>query len=182
MISLGLSPDSPSALPLPHAIYVGLFLEDRAQPKGLAEAYFLDQAFLNFETCVYKTPSFVRLCPFEQMSWIRTIYVDPKHRRRRPYYLYLYLVMAYVFNNLGASHAGMATRADDPDFDRLYLKTGGMPQGHTTVPFFGDSKFALYAFDLKELLRHRRFRKISGQLHFDWEKMREIRSRSSLRI
>ena len=179
MTSLGLPADSPATKPLSHAIYIGLFSENDSRPCGLAEAYFLDQAYLSFETCIYKSPSFVKLCPFDQMSWIRTIYVDPEHRCHRPYYLYLYLVMAYIFNRLGASYAGMATRADDPYFHRLYLKTGGSLQGYTSAPFLEDGRFALYAFDLKRLLQHPRSSRTLQSLQLAWKKLREIRARKS---
>ncbi|HVY57495.1 MAG TPA: hypothetical protein VHA77_06560 [Xanthobacteraceae bacterium] len=179
LAALGLPAHGPGTLPLPHAVYLGLFLDGDARPKGLAEAYFLNQAFAGFEACPYKSPSFANVCPFDRMSWIRTIYVVPEFRRQRPFYLYLSLAMARIFRSFGATHAGMTTRADDPFFDRLYLRTGGTLQGYTAAPFFEHARLALYTFDLEKLLQHPRFPSVSAGCQFDWGKLKAIRARRS---
>jgi hypothetical protein len=180
--AIGLSPETPSANPLHYAVYLGLYIDGRSRPAGLAEAYFLDQAFPNYDGCPYRPDCLSKLCEFNSMAHIRTIYVDPEYRRTRPFYLYLYLAMCRIFSELGARYAAMATSPDDPVLLRLYAKTGGKMLGHTSVPLIKDCQLALYAFELKALLRHPRLPRILSRLKVDFEKLKETRSRAAPQI
>jgi hypothetical protein len=111
---LRLDPDHPSAKPLDYAVYLAAYADGDDRPAGLAEAYFFDQAFPSYRESPFAAMELEEVCPPTEMGYMRTIYVAPEHRGRRPIYLYLSLAMGHLFRRMGARFGAMTTLADSP--------------------------------------------------------------------
>jgi hypothetical protein len=161
--AIGVDPVAEMLEPLPHGVL--LFAEDDTDgPIALAEASFLQPDFEAYSRLPFRDRfGLERICPVEAMARLRTIYVEPSHRKTRALFPQLCMCMAHVFSGLGARFTIATTNAEDDSLALLYAKLGGKRLGVVTVDGFGGVHLALYLLDLSSLLRHRaRDRLLSG--------------------
>lgn len=150
-----MKPDPTLLEPLPLAIYLAAHAPGRSEPVALAEAVFLDDVYRGYEEFPYGGGfDLRRLCPFEHLAGVRTVYVEPGFRGHRALYLRLTLGLAKIFARLGASWAVATTNDRDAMLCQLYRRTGGVKLGSFEHEGAADP-VALFAFSVTRLAGHR---------------------------
>jgi hypothetical protein len=68
--------------PLPYAFYLFVFDDGAAEPTGMAEFFFYDQAFDHYDDCPYREArDTVRIAPMEQVVHVRSLVVQQHHKQ-----------------------------------------------------------------------------------------------------
>lgn len=164
--------------PLQCGFYLALWLPDKPEPVGLAEAYFIDQAYADSRRCPLLTIPEVRTrCSFNNTAYLRTIYVEPEYRARLPIYSNLYLGMATVMHQLGALYGLAGTAANDGSLVRLYQKSGGRAVAKFAFPDDPSQPTAIFLFDVAQVLNNPRVARVSACLNVDQALALAIRQR-----
>jgi hypothetical protein len=161
--AIGVDPVAATLEPLPLGVYV--FAEDDfGGAIGMAEASFIQPEFETYKELPFGDQfDLERICPVETMARLRTIYVEPTHRKTRALFPQMCMCMAYVFTGLGARFTIATTNACDDRLALLYSKLGGERLSTLRMDGFGEVPLTLYLLDLGALLRHRaRDRLLSG--------------------
>lgn len=155
--------------PLPIAQYLVAWTDDGTRAIGMAEGYFLDQLYGGYEDLAPGlTDALAPLCPFENLAFFQTIYVDSPFRAHTPF-LYLCLSMVHLGVRLGAQGGVCFTDTQSEFHHRLYEKTGGRLVANVEVTYSNGTRLrrGAYYFDLPRVCQHPRLQHALSCTHID---------------
>jgi hypothetical protein len=145
--------------------YLFAYLPGEPGPIGMAESAFHSQVYRSYDDGPYASLCDMnQFCAFERMAGMRTIYVEPEHRVRRPVFLHLVLASALVFRSMGVQYATVSTNAADTRLKALYQKLGGRLIGDISLDGVYDSRTSVLVFGLDHLLAHRVIDRVRREL------------------
>ena len=139
--------------PVSFAKYLFAYSDSESTPIGFAESAMHHDVYDSYEATPYGPfCDLSDFCPIEQMAGIRTIFVEPEHRRGSPAFLALCYHSAMYFSGMGATYTTATTRADDAYVNAFYCKIGGKCFG--TGEYDGIES-SLFVFKLHDLVGNR---------------------------
>jgi hypothetical protein len=154
--------------PSPFATYLLAYEREGGRPIGMAESAFHSQVYRSYEDSPYASLcDLTEICPFARMAGMRTVYVEPEFRQRRPVFLYLVLASAFLFRHFGAEYATSTTNAADEYLNSLYTKMGGRHLGNLHMNGVYDSASSVFLFHLDSALQHKAMRHVTRDCDMD---------------
>jgi hypothetical protein len=164
--------------PVPCATYLLAYDREGGKPIGMSESAFHSQIYRGYEDGPYTSLCDLNdICPFSRMAGMRTVYVEPEYRQRRPVFLHLVLASARLFSQFGAEYATVTTNAADDYLNNLYEKMGGRHLGNVRMDGVYDSDSSVFVFHLDTVLQHKALRHVTREFDMDLTMAQNIMTR-----
>ncbi len=172
--TIRLDADGPAAQPLDYASYLFVFAKGEAQPAGMVEFFFYDQAFAEFSDAVYSGAADLNAYgSTAELAHLRSVILEGGQRHTR-LFAYLMAAMVIVAHGMGASHLTAGTGVHNDAILALHRRAGMTPLGRYVVD---GSPQQLSLLELPPLVQRARGLLERGGVALEDSAARELRER-----